>query len=825
VTFGVAFGVTGTLDPFDTKTPGDLTDTDPEDPGFSWPTVSSNTDTTIDDLWHAAYNGRGQFLSAKNPAELAKRLKDAFKSIADRTASSSSVALSSGFLNSGSLLFQARFDSTDWSGQLLAYSIVSSGTNIGDLGTRPEWDAGCVLTGGGCLTPTRRTVYPGQNWNTGREILTYKPSTETGIPFRWPADPASPATDELDVEQTTWLRTDPVTGLDDGDNATAEDRLEFLRGRAVSGMRDRSSVLGDIANSNPVYVAAPAFAYPDSLETPNYSDFVAAKSSRTPMIYVGANDGMLHGFEATSLTTGGTERIAYVPSEVYENLSMLTAEDYGSDPNLEHRTFVDASATAADVVWGGSWKTVLVGGLGKGGQGIYALNVTDPSSFDESSASSLVMWEFTDADDSDLGFTYGQPAVVKMQDGKWYAIVGNGYNNTDNRGGLDSHVSTTGNAVLYIIDISNGNLVKKLDTGKGAADDPTGSSRPNGLATPSPVDLDGDRRVDYIYVPDLFGNVWKIDVRSSTPANWNFAFNSSGPAPFFVTNNGSGTGTDQNIAQPITTRVDVGLHPTQAGQMIYFGTGKYIEVGDNNPNFQQTQTFYAIWDRNTNSSNSSGVVQPVSPEGIARNHLLEQVITEEAFETFSDAETSTSQLAEIRITTEYPIQWHEGSGLPTTSTHKLGWYMDLYNTQAGNTDNGGEKMVSDPVLRDGKIIFVTLEPLEDPCDFGGGSWLMEVDATSGARLFISPFDLNHDGVFDYEDFTQIAGGGAIVSGVRSGVGILPSPGILKDNSYSDKGVGREFKYFSGSSGSVQKVTESRGSDSVGRQSWREIYEN
>jgi type IV pilus assembly protein PilY1 len=150
--------------------------------------------------------------------------------------------------------------------------------------------------------------------------------------------------------------------------------------------------------------------------------------------------------------------------------------------------------------------------------------------------------------------------------------------------------------------------------------------------------------------------------------------------------------------------------------------------------------------------------------------------------------------------------------------------MDLVNTEGGNTNNRGERVVSDPVLRDGKIIFVTVLPVDDPCLFGGDSWLMEVSATTGSRLETSPFDLNGDGVFSLDDqISAVSGGGTEpVGGVKSGVGIMPAPGILRDDTAE---VPREFKYFSGSSGNIQKVTEDRGTSLIGRQSWREIYGN
>lgn len=806
VTYSVAFGVVGTMDPFDTKTPGVATDTDPTATGFSWPTITSNTDTTVDDLWHAAYNGRGQFLSARDPEAMIRAINDVIKNISDRTSSSGSVAVSSGYLSTDSLLFQAIMNSAEWTGQLLAYNVVASGSDAGKVGS-VAWDAGCMLTGGACEATDGSET--GLDWDGGRTIVTYKPSTSAGIAFRWPNNPSSPSTTELDVSQVAALKTHPVTGASESDTI-GENRLKYLRGADISGMRVRSSLLGDIINSNPVYVGAPSYAYPDGLESVAYSSFATAYANRKPMVYVGANDGMLHGFYAVDGTNGGTELLAYIPSTVYRDLPALTTEVYGG--NLGHRTFVDGPPTAADVFTDGAWRTVLVGGLRKGGQSIYALDITNPDGFSEADAANIVLWEFDDGTDVDIGYTYAQPPVVRLANGKWAAVVGNGYNNTDTDGGADSRFSSTGNGVLYLLDMEDGSIIRKFDTGVGTADDPTGAARPNGLTIPAPVDLDGDRIVDYIYVADLFGNIWKVDVRDVDATNWGFSFYSGGnPQPFFVAKDASG------VVQPITARIEIGLHPTHSGQFLLFGTGKYIEDGDNASSGQQTQTVYGIWDRNESSNALSQV---------GRDHLLEQQIIEE---------TVFGTRWDVRISTTTPINWFLGTGLPGSGAGYLGWYMDLLNTEGGNTNNYGERVVATPVLRDGKIIFVTLMPLPDPCDPGGDSWLMEIDAYSGARLPVSPFDLNGDGLFSFFDLVaDNTGNNVVASGVKSKVGILPGPGIMKDSEYGQaggvhggdgSGGGREFKYFSGSSGEIQTITENRGNSNIGRQSWREVPVN
>ena len=192
----------------------------------------------------------------------------------------------------------------------------------------------------------------------------------------------------------------------------------------------------------------------------------------------------------------------------------------------------------------------------------------------ETNASSLVLWEFDDRDDADLGYTYGKPQIAKMANGRWAAVFGNGYNNTE----ADGSASTTGRAVLFIVDVETGALIRKIDTLAGS------TTTPNGLATPVLIDSDGDQVVNYIYAGDLSGRLWKFDVTSSNAGSWAVDYTSgSTPAPLFTTENN----------QPITTQPQVTLHPDgEAGFMIYFGTGKYIETGDNDPTGQNTQSFY-----------------------------------------------------------------------------------------------------------------------------------------------------------------------------------------------------------------------------------------
>ncbi len=719
----------------------------------------------IDDLWHTAINGRGQYFNGGSPTEMVDAFSTALTSVLARTSSGGGVAQTSGELTAGTQFFQGRFNSGNWTGQVLAFDV----DPVTGFVLSPEaWDGAAKLT----------TQVAGSGWNTGRTVLTW--SGTQGIPFRW-----SSLSSAMQTELNKNGQGSPdAVGFEQGSQ-----RLEYLRGSEAdegsngNQYRARASKLGDIITSAPTFVGDPAFNYPDNLEASGekYSTFKANKTGRAPMVYVGANDGMLHGFEATkpAVASTGTEKLAYVPKAVFPRLTRLTASNYA------HRFFVDGSPTAGDAFWGGIWHTVLVGGLNKGGQGIYALDVTDPSGFNESSASSLVLWEFTDANDKDLGYTFSRPSVARVQTG-WAAIFGNGYNNTE----ADSNVSTSGNAALYILDIQNGSVIRKFDTGVGTAQDPTGSGRPNGLATVSPVDVDGDRVMDLVYAGDLFGNLWKFDLRNSNPVLWT-------KTKLFTATDEAGP-----KAQSITVRPEVGLHPQSGkpGYMIYFGTGKYLEPSDNVTINTQVQTFWGIWDPDT------GSVPPY-----ARSKMLKQQITEEV------AVNVNGTLADMRITTDNTINWANNPLSPAGTEH-IGWYMDLVNTGVTPLNNKGERQVTSALLRNGRIIFTTLIPSGSSCVFGGDGWLMELDAADGSRLGDPPFDVDGDGVFDL--VTDKNGNAVPPSGIKSRVGAPSEPSVL------DRGDGTEVKTISGSDGGkLQQEIESSPpppAGTPGRESWQQL---
>jgi type IV pilus assembly protein PilY1 len=190
--------------------------------------------------------------------------------------------------------------------------------------------------------------------------------------------------------------------------------------------RDRSHRLGDIVHSDPQYVGWPPFYYTLS----GYQAFAQANVNRPGMIYVGGNDGMLHGFRESD----GEELIAYVPNKVIGKLNRLTYTYY------DHDFYVNGSPIYGDVTLNGTWRSVLIGGLREGGQGVYALDITDPENF----STSDVLWEFTDEDDADLGNVFSDVQIRKMANGKWAAVFTSGYNNTNEDGFVSPSAWTAG---------------------------------------------------------------------------------------------------------------------------------------------------------------------------------------------------------------------------------------------------------------------------------------------------------------------------------------------------------------------------------------------
>ncbi|TJY62302.1 hypothetical protein E4T66_08790 [Sinimarinibacterium sp. CAU 1509] len=708
------------------KTGTDATGVSFNDPSFKFQRLETyaigfaiNNQMLID----AAAYGHGKSYTATNTAQLQNAMQSALTEIASRTSAAASVATNSTRLTVDTAIYQARFITADWSGQLLALRVNLDGT-IGQV----VWDAAQHIP-----------AY------SSREIFTYDPTANVnnrGKTFQW---------NQLNSSQKTYLNTDS-NGTADGAGSSRVDYLRGSRsneGSSAGQFRVRgNSVLGDIVNSDPAYVGPVDYGFSalPGTEGTAYTSFLSSNAyqARPSVVYVGANDGMLHGFRASD----GVELMAYVPNAVFPRLSQLTGQNY----NSSHHYLVDGPAKVVDAYLGNQWTSVLVGGLGGGGKSVFALDVGDPDSF----STSDVLWEFSSADDADMGYSYPQPTIARMHNGKWVAIVANGYNSTNEK------------AVLYVLDLEDGSIIRKFDTHVAGN---------NGMSSPVPVDVDGDRITDLIYAGDLQGNLWKIDVRDASSSNWGFAYGTTAsPDPLYRACSAV-TCTAANM-QSITARPEVGINPT-GGYIVYFGTGRYFAALDNVAG-GNTNSFYAIYDTDNGSS----------PPG-DRDDLLQQTV-----------------IAEQNVTVDGVSERVRATSNNALTAGAQGWYLDL--------PASGERQVSTPILRGGSVIFTTLIPNTDACGFGGDSYLMELDAVTGSRLSTTPFDVNHDTAFNESDYITVDGVAIPVSGRRSKEGIIKTPAIISAGAF-------EVKLASGTTGGIDVTYEPpAGVDAGGRLSWRQV---
>ena len=667
-------------------------------------------------------------------------LADAFQRIAvdiiSKTAAASAVSLNAGSWNTGSKVFQGRFSSGEWSGQLLSFAIGESG----EPSTTAGWDSGQLINA--------------QDWSTGRQILTYKPSAamgSRGVPFRWPSNPAAPGASEIDAGMVTALNKDILGAAD----SYGQQRLEYLRGNkareaancaacAAPVFRNRpTSVLGDIISSAPAYVGSATGDFRDTIETSAYSDYATSRATQTPIIYVGANDGMLHGFHGST----GVEVFAYVPWAVKDKLSALTSTNYA------HQYTVDGSPAVGDVYYGGAWHTMLVSGMSAGAKGVFALDVTNPSNLTEAYAANVVRWEL-DSSDTDMGFVFGRPVLAKTRDGKWRAIFGNGYN------------SSNGHAVLMLVDVQTG-AVTKIDTMAGTA------GTPNGLSGVSVVSSASNGVADIVYAGDLYGNLWKFDLSSSSAGSWAVAFTASGsPAPLFKAPAG----------QQITARPDVAKHG-KGGYMVTVGTGRYIDIVDNTTT--GTQTLYGIWDNAAVVTTADLQVQSVAS-------------------TTNGASGKTFRLTThaVGVPPDTAIAGDNVITVVNYYANKKGWKMDL--------PTSGERVVAEAAVRYGRLIVSTLIPSTAACSYGGDGWIMDVDVLTGNR---SPaLDTNGDNEVNAADYLN----GTMASGVR--VGAVPAASSIMRS----KKKKLDDKLINTSAGSIVRVRESGNQQNSARAAWEQI---
>lgn len=760
---------------------------------FAWGGATGGAPSGFVGMWHAAWNSNGAYarITDHNTPNFENSLKGVldsfFQTISVISYSGSPVAQNSSVLSTGSAIYQSYFTSLGWTGDVLAYGI----SDAQGISSAPMWSASCKLNGGACTNPVG--VNTGKT-ATNRVIITRDWLSNKGIAFRWPTDYTTKSrttyAPSKNISNFLANAPHPVTTTTStqitANNTYAQNLLNYIRGDATKEIknggtfRNRTSMLGDIIDSSPVYVGKPDGAFNDTSEVMKYSDFKTANTNRTPVVYVGANDGMLHGFNANT----GDEVLAYVPgdNEIYKKLPQLSMNPYN------HAFFSNATPVVSDAFFKGQWRTILASALGNGGKSIYALNITNPASFAETNASNIYLFEFSNADDQDVGFIHGSPSIVKVRKDasshQWAIIFGNGYNSS-------TATTGTGKAALYILLIdpalSGPNVSWVLNTSfikipVGVGD----RNNPNGLSSPYAFDKDGDGVIDYVYAGDLQGNIWRFDLTSNSPASWT----SSASLLFTARQTANGD-------QPITARPVVGPHPDgiEKGVMVYFGTGKFLEPGDNSTTGQTTQTFYGIWDNLLTISPSTAIV--------SKTALLQQTILG----------SMSNPQGSFRLVSNNQMDWKT----------KSGWYIDLRD--ASLSSNNGERQVSVPFLRNDRVIFTTLIPpmksnLTTNCNSPvmGDSWLMELNMETGGSPMVT-FDTNGDGIFDKNDVIQVGSYIGEAAGYKSIVGIAGSPTIfvVPNASY-------ERKVLSGSGLDLVKENAAAPREPSGRrESWKQIF--
>jgi type IV pilus assembly protein PilY1 len=714
----------------------------------------------------------------------------------------------------------AYYDPTDWTGRLTANPMnVNTSTGALTISSTANWDASCNLTGipagSSCPTTGQNGLVNPQSPTTGsggRVILSWIDGTG-GIPFEW--------SNLSSTEQSDLNENSAGTGSD----GNGQLRLNFLRGDRTEEQtptggglfRDRDSVLADIVDSNPAWVGPPSKSIYVAYETPNtwadriqgdvsgdtitensgatYANYVNSESQRLNVVYVGADDGLLHGFAAGSFdptgtifntsTNTGDEVLAYMPEGVLDsiNTSQNSDELNYTNPSYVHAFYVDAPPGTGDLFYNSNWHSWLVGGLGAGGSEIYALDITNPTNFTETNSASLVIGDWqrstlsctnVSSCGNNLGFTYGTPVVRRLHNGDWAIIFGNGlpiYNCTPTAGGAvfqdiacpsgsTGSLVSSGDAGIYVITLNP-------STGQPANTYyfTTGVSGGNGIAYVTPMDMDGDHIVDYVYAGDLKGNVWRFDLTSASPSSWGINHTAT-PGAIFTTAS----------SQPITSEVyPVKVTGTNGATylMLFFGTGEKFPLTADTAGYYQSgqQAFYGVWDWNMSSWNALNSTQYASlttatmtslgfgtPYTLAQANLAQQTLT------------ASGTSYQINSTTTICWAGTTACGASASSNKQFGWFINLPGSNSDSTlgITTNEQVIYNPIITGTAIEFNSVLPaLSSPLECTENSdegWSYAFNALTGGPVPNFFNNLNNQTVGIQ---TNASGSSSIVTTVNS----------------------------------------------------------
>ena len=728
--------------------------------GFSWPSPSSDSINNIADLAHAAVNGHGDFFSAKSPQELAAGFSSAIAQISSRTVTPTTAAVNASVVTIGALSFSTGYNTGDWSGTFWAVTINSDGT----VDTNPadaHWKAETTLNAD-YHTATGTTNYSTRKVYTDTYTLATDASGNATATFNAGLQFTAANATSLDSIQTAGLQS---PALVTGGNDTLAHRINFLLGDPTyegNGYRTRTSLLGAIIRAQPVYVSYASSGYYDTWPSGSpeiasgaqtYDAFVTQESTRPGTAYVGANDGMLHAFAAPAPTgcaadgtgcnygNGGTELWAFIPRAVYANLGNLTSTSFSYRPTVDE-TPVTRDAFFSDQ----KWHTILTGGVGLGGRGVYALDITDPTTFSESD----VLWEF-DSDmtipsggagdcvsivgtsqsgtcsASDLGYTVSHPNIGRLAlspssgiNGTWVVLVPNGYfpdcgtpdtptNDTTKCQTIAAQAPKNGSgnpySALFVLNAETGKVIAELKT-----PDIAGVTS-FGLSTPVMGDYDNNQVDDVAFAGDVQGNLWRFDLQGSSASSWKVTLVYQAPV---------------QGAQPITTMPRLFPDPATNRFMVVFGTGKFLGIGDNSDN--TVQAIYGVRD-----DGNTHVQGDLTPQYL---HETTQTLSDGTTASLRCVTGGASDTCDTTSTTHPPSPVNDSSG-------SGGWFINLQTTDSGGTVNdAGERVVVSPgaIFASNTVVFETLitgSASSDPCSPTTVGAVMAINAVTGAPAGVS----------------------------------------------------------------------------------------
>ncbi|MEJ5061310.1 MULTISPECIES: pilus assembly protein [unclassified Pseudomonas] len=596
-------------------------------------------------LSDAANHGQGKYYQAIDSAGLNAALSSALSDITSKAGSGGSGVTSGTIVGSGTSYFQTSYDPKDWRGTIKAYGFTASGTvNAGSV----LWSTDTAIVSG-ATAPTY------QSWNN---------QTNTAVTLSYA---------NFSPTQQTTLNQGLPTGI------TGGDLVEWSKGTNKAGLKVRSVLLGDIINS-PLALASPSDKTASDLSgDTTYSTYLATKAANmSASLVVNANDGFVNVIN----TANGTRRYAYMPSSVLPSLRYIADSTYIN--GVSHKFLVDGQIGVFDAQLNSAWKTLALGGTGAGGRTFYALQLFDASAGNVTKA----LWEISAPATAntanvfnDLGYAYARPEVARLADGRWAAFISNGY---------DSH---SGVAALYVLDIRDGSLIRKIVI------DSTETT--NGLSSVK-LKINSQNVVQAAYGGDLKGRLWKFDLSGTSTDSWGVAFSGK---PLFTA---AGGATQPITAQPLLADNSLG------GKEVFFGTGKFNETADRTN--KDLQAFYAVWDADGGSGQ------------ITTSSLQAQAVTG----VFSGSSGQFITTTQNEVT--YPAE--------------KGWYLPLVYNSALT----GERVINQASLVLGRIVFTTASvDTTDPCASFGTGKLVELDAFSGKMLNYAVLDTNGDGLIDSTD--------------------------------------------------------------------------